>query len=162
MQIRDSVMDDLPFLLEIYNQSVRNSAATFDLEEQTLAQRTEWFSHYGGRYPLIVAQVQDQVVGYASLSKFREKPAYQYTAECSVYIHDRFHGQGIGRALMNDLLSRTSKLGYHSIVAGITDGNEASMRLHESLGFQYVGCLREVGFKFQQWQHVHYYQYFVR
>ncbi|WP_368780763.1 GNAT family N-acetyltransferase [Alicyclobacillus fastidiosus] len=162
MRIRDSVMDDIPCLLEIYNHSVRNSAATFDLEEQTLAQRMEWFSHYGGQYPLIVAQVEDQVVGYASLSKFREKPAYQYTAECSVYIDDRFHGKGIGRALMNELLARAGQLGHHCIVAGITDGNEASMRLHESLGFQYVGCFREVGFKFQQWQHVHYYQYLVR
>lgn len=158
IQIREAELDDLPRLLEIYNFSVKTSAATFDLEEQTLEQRTEWFSHYGGKYPLIVAIIDDVVVGYCSLSRFRSKPAYEKSVESSVYIDESFHGQGIGKRLMHEILHRAREIGYHTVIAGITGGNEASVKLHVGLGFQLVGCFKEVGFKFGQWQEVHFYQ----
>jgi L-amino acid N-acyltransferase len=161
IQIRDAELDDLPKLLEIYNFSVRTSAATFDLEEQTLEQRTEWFSHYGGKYPLIVAIIDDVVVGYSSLSRFRSKPAYEKSVESSVYVDESFYGQGIGKRLMHEILHRARQIGYHTVIAGITGGNEASVRLHMGLGFQFVGCFKEVGYKFGQWQEVHFYQLLI-
>jgi L-amino acid N-acyltransferase len=159
--IRDAKIDDLPRLLEIYNQAVRNSAATFDLEEPTLEQRREWFSHYGGNYPLLVAEIDGVPVGYCCLSRFRDKPAYSKTVESSVYVDEAYHGRGIGTALMKEILQRAADIGYHVVVAGITGGNDASVRLHVALGFQYIGCFKEVGFKFDKWQDVHFYQRFL-
>lgn len=161
IQVREAQIEDLPKILEIYNQTVRLSAATFDLEEQTIEQRTEWFSHYGEKYPLIVALVDDVVVGYCSLSRFRAKPAYNTTVESSVYLDGKFHGQGIGKVLMEEILRRASDIGYHIVIAGITVGNEVSVKLHVGLGFQYIGCFQQVGLKFGKWQDVHFYQLFL-
>lgn len=158
MRIRDAHVADLPSLLAIYNHAVKTSTATFDLEEQTLEQRTDWFSHYGGVHPIVVAEIDGQVVGYASLSTYRAKPAYSKTVESSVYIDQRFQGQGVGLALMQAILQRAADLGHHVVVAGIVGGNEASVKLHQKLGFELVGAMREVGFKFGAWQDVHFYQ----
>nr|WP_206529645.1 GNAT family N-acetyltransferase [Brevibacillus sp. SYP-B805] len=159
--IRDAEESDLPKLLEIYNHVVRTSPATFDLEEQTLEQRKRWFQKFDKTHPLIVAVENDAVIGYASLSRFREKSAYNQTGESSVYIHHAHQGKGVGRLLMEALLHRAKELGYHVIVAGITGGNEASVRLHERLGFTFVGVFREVGYKFGQYQDVSFYQYTI-
>lgn len=156
--IRPAVIEDLPSLLEIYNHAVRTTVATFDLAEFTLDQRRAWFSHYGGKYPLIVAERAGRIVGYASLSRYREKAAYDRTVESSVYIHPDFQGQGVGKALMVDILAQAVSLGHHVVIAGITGGNDASVRLHVGLGFELVGAFREVGWKFDQWQDVHFYQ----
>lgn len=161
MFIRSAQVSDLPKLLEIYNEAVRNTTATFDLEEQTLEQRRAWYSHYSKSHPLLVAEHLNEVVGYSCLSRYRAKPAYDHTVESSVYIGASHWGKGIGTALMQHLLQKASELGHHVVVAGITDGNDASVRLHERLGFQYVGCFREVGFKFGAWQDVHFYQCFL-
>lgn len=156
--IREAVLSDVPELLAIYNYYVRTSAATFDLAEQTLPQRQEWFSHYGGPYPLLVAELDGCVVGYSSLSRFRPKPAYDRTAELSVYVAPDKHGHGIGRKLMEELLRLAEELNYHTLIAGITAGNEVSVKLHEKFGFELIGCFKEVGYKFEQWQDVFFYQ----
>ncbi|MNO35842.1 N-acyltransferase YncA [compost metagenome] len=158
-EIREAVLEDLPDLLAIYNESVLNSAATFDLEAQTLKQRRVWFDNHGGRFPLIVATAQGEVVGYCSLSPFRAKPAYAHSAELSVYLAAEFRGQGIGSALTADILQRAAALGYHTVISGVVGGNEASRKLHEKFGFEYIGCFKEVGRKFGKWWDVHFYQY---
>ncbi|HEY3368383.1 MAG TPA: GNAT family N-acetyltransferase [Symbiobacteriaceae bacterium] len=158
LTVRAARPEDLPRLLEIYNHAVVTTTATFDLVEQTLDQRREWFSHYGEDYPLLVAELDGQVVGYASLSPYRVKPAYANTVESSVYVDHRCRGQGIGGALMRPLLKRAAELGYHTVVAGIVGGNTPSLRVHEKLGYQPVGCLREVGRKFDAWHDIHLYQ----
>lgn len=156
--IRDAVEADLPELLNIYNDAIRTTAATFDLEEQTLEQRKIWFKKYGDRHPLIVAEIDGQVAGYCSLSTFREKDAYGRSTEISVYIAQAHRGKGIASLLMTEILARATKLGFHTILAGITGGNEASVKLHKKFGFQFIGCFKEVGYKFDQWQDVHFYQ----
>ncbi|WP_141431785.1 GNAT family N-acetyltransferase [Bacillus sp. 03113] len=161
LKIRDAILSDLPSMLDIYNDAIRNLTATFDLEEQTLDERKKWFNKYGGNYPLIVAELEGIIVGYSCLSKFREKPAYSYSTELSVYISSKHQGQGIGSALMNEILGRAAKLGYHTVIGGITGGNEASVKLHEKFGFEYVGCFKEVGLKFGKWQDVHFYQVMI-
>ena len=158
LQIREACISDLPRMLEIYNHVVRTSAATFDLFEQTVEQRSEWFQEHGKSYPLIIGEIRGRVVAYCSLSRFRDKPAYSRTVESSIYVDNGFQGLGIGKKLMMDIIKRAKLLGYHVVIAGIAGGNEASMRLHKSLGFEYVGCFREVGYKFGRWQAVLFYQ----
>lgn len=158
LRIRDALPDDLPMMLEIYNDAVRSLTATFDLTEQTLEERKIWFKKYGEKYPLVVAEWNGQVVGYCCLNPFRDKPAYAYSTELSVYISSQHRGGGIGRALMEEILQRAVHLGYHTVIGGITGGNEVSVKLHKRFGFEFVGCFREVGLKFGQWQDVHFYQ----
>lgn len=158
MLIREAVLEDLPAMLAIYNDAIRNTTATFDLEEQTLEERAHWFHKYGGAYPLIVAEVNGQVAGYSSLSLFREKPAYSRTTELSIYIAEAYRGRGIGNALMTAILERARQLGYHAVIGGITGGNDISIKMHEKFGFELVGSFREVGFKFGSWQDVLFYQ----
>lgn len=158
IEIRDAVLEDLPSMLEIYNEAVLNTTSTFDIKEQTLEQRKNWFQKYGGRYPLIVATSNEEVLGYSSLSPFREKEAYANTAELSIYISTHYRRMGIGSHLMGAIISRAKGLGYHTIVSCISVENEASMRLHEKFGFQFIGRLKEVGYKFGSWKDVSFYQ----
>lgn len=158
LMIRNAVKADVPEILEIYNDAVRNLAATFDLEEKTLEERMEWFSHYGGAYPLIVAEIDGKVAGYSSLSKFREKEAYKSTVELSLYIAPDCRGRGLGKALMEEILKLAKQNGFHTVISGITSGNEVSVRLHEQFSFDYIGNFREVGKKFGVWQDVLFYQ----
>jgi phosphinothricin acetyltransferase len=156
--VRTAKKADLPAILEIYNHQIKTSAATFDLEPMTLSQRKGWFLKHVRRHPLIVAELGGRVVGYASLSGFRDKPGYFNSAENSVYVDREYQGRGIGKLLMKEILSRATKIGYHTIVAGIAPPNEPSVRLHKSLGFKFVGSFREVGYKFSAWQDVDFYQ----
>jgi L-amino acid N-acyltransferase len=159
--VRDARRSDLPALLDIYNDAVLTSSATFDLQPLTLGQRTKWLSGHGRMHPLVVAESNGQVVGYASLSPFREKPGYSKSAEDSIYVRKDFQGRGVGTSLMKEILARAARLGYHTIIAGIVPPNEASVRLHERFGFAYVGNFSEVGFKFSRWQDVAFYQLFL-
>ncbi|WML50074.1 N-acetyltransferase family protein [Neobacillus sp. PS3-34] len=162
IHIRDAVIDDLPAMLAIYNYAIRNLNATFDLEEQTLEQRQAWFSKYGTTYPLIVAESEGEVAGYCSLSPFREKEAYAKTTELSVYISEKHQGKGLGKALIQEIINRAHQLDFHTIIAGITTGNEGSVKLHEKFNFEFIGRFKEVGYKFEQWQDVDFYQLLLK
>ncbi|MGG1662442.1 N-acetyltransferase family protein [Brevibacillus sp. NRS-1366] len=161
VQIRDAVIDDLPAMLEIYNYAIQNTVATFDLQEQSLEQRMVWFNKHGGNYPLLVAESQGEILGYSCLSSFREKPAYAKSTELSVYVSQEKRSIGVGSALMAVLLQRAAQLGYHTVISGIVGGNEASIALHHKFGFTFVGKFREVGYKFGEWQDVHFYQLMI-
>ncbi len=106
----------------------------------------------------MLSYLTDNTIGYASLSTFREKPAYQQTAEVSIYIHKDHYRKGLGRLLTTELIERSRQLGYHVLIAGITGGKEASTKLFLQLGFEPVGTFREVGFKFNQYRDVTFYQ----
>jgi L-amino acid N-acyltransferase len=158
LKIRDAHIDDLPTLLSIYNDAIVNTTATFDLEPESLEKRKIWFAKYGGKYPLIVSEWHGEVVGYGSLSPFREKPAYNSTTELSIYIDSTARGLGIGTALMTELINRANVHGFHTMIGGITAGNEGSIALHKKFGFTLAGHFKEVGFKFDTWQDVLFYQ----
>mgnify|MGYP005828999005 CR=1 FL=1 len=158
MIIRKATIDDLPAMLAIYNEAILNLTATFDLEEQTLDQREQWFYKYDERYPLMVAEVNGEVTGYCGISPYNAKQAYATTVEISIYLSDKHRGKGIGQALMRDMIKRAKELQYHTIIAGITEGNDGSVHLHEKFGFEFAGKLKEVGYKFGQWQNVLYLQ----
>lgn len=161
IRVRDAVPEDVSQLLAIYNEAVRSSTATFDLEEQTLEERLEWFSTFGEKYPLIVAETEQEIIGYCSLSPFNKKPAYKHTVELSIYLSPSHRGEGVGSLLMQKIIERAQQLGVHSIISLITAGNTPSIKLHQKFGFQFAGKLREVGYKFGEWLDVEYYQLLV-
>ncbi len=158
LKIRAGNENDLPAIVSIYNHAVIHTTATFDLEPQTLAQRKQWFDQYKDRYPFLVAEQNGEVLGYVSLSPFRIKPAYNLTAELSIYVSPHAKGKGIGSLLMKAMIQKASECGLHVLISSITGDNQVSMKLHEKFGFRQVGTLTEVGFKFNRWIDIHFYQ----
>lgn len=154
-KIRRAVMDDLPSITEIYNEAVSTTTATFDTQPKTVAERTDWFQAHGERHPLLVAEKNGAVVGWASLSAWSPRRAYDDTAEISLYVLASQRGQGIGGQLMAEILKAGQQAGLHTILARVTEGNAASVRLHRAAGFELVGIMQEVGFKFDRRLDVH-------
>lgn len=163
MKIRVAVPEDLPALLDIYNYEVIHGTSTFDTEPKTLEERKIWFDeHNVGSYPLYVAEIDGQVAGYASLSPYRTKDAYRSTVELSIYIDPDFRGQGIASTLMETILDIARQDDtLHTVISVITAGNQASERLHSKFGFEFCGCMREVGIKFGNYLDIVNYQLFV-
>ena len=136
----------------IYNRAIETSTATFEMTPKSLSDQLEWIAEHSGAYPAVVAlDDRDAVVGFGSLSPYRPRPAYSTTVENSVYVHDDFQRLGIGRAILDELLRLAEAHGFHSVIARIAGGNEASVALHAACGFQMVGVEREVGRKFGRW-----------
>lgn len=158
--IRDAVIQDLPALLEIYNYEVMHGNATFDEEEKTYEQWKEWFSHFTGKYPLLVEETEGRIAGYAGVHKLFPKPAYDISAEVTLYIGKEFRGQGIGGSLLRALLERVREDGkLESLFSLITGTNEASIHLHEKAGFTHSGTLPYSGMKFGERLNVEIYYY---
>ena len=156
MEIRVARREDLQQLLDIYNYEVVHGVATLDLQPKSLEEWGRWFdAHNIKNHPLLVAEQAGRVAGYASLSPYRSKEAYRSTVELSIYIGPGFRRQGVATALMEAILqaARQDPL-THTVVSVITDGNEASRKLHEKFGFTYCGAIREVGMKFGAYQDI--------
>lgn len=149
IKIRPATHADLPSLLEIYNEAVLNTTATFDTEIKSLANREEWFKNRNENFPVLVA-VNTSVVGYASLSRWSDKKAYDITAEISVYIHSEHRKKGLGDRLISEILKAALKTNLHSIIARITEGNDHSVYLHKKYGFSIIGIMKEAGEKFDK------------
>ncbi|OZN49750.1 GNAT family N-acetyltransferase [Gallibacterium anatis] len=161
--IRPAQQQDLPALLAIYNHEILNGVATFDLQPKLLAERQSWFDeHNKNNHPLLVAEQDGEVLGYASLSRYAEKAAYNSTVELSVYIAPSARRQGIASQLMHAVIELAKKdNATHLIVSLITGTNQASISLHRKFGFNKVGTLHQVGYKHQQFLDVHIYELFV-
>lgn len=158
MNIRPATFEDLPGILEIYNDAVLNTTATYDYEPRTLEHRTAWFEeHRANDYAVLVA-VNDvgRVVGWSALNPFHARMGYRFTSENSVYVAADQRGQGIGRLLLEPLIEAAKARGLHAILAVIDAANEPSIRLHARFGFERVGLFKQVGFKFNRWLDVVY------
>lgn len=149
--IRPATRDDLPAINALYNYYVSNSVATFALQEMSAAERETWWAEHEGRYPVLVAEGDGRVCGWASLSRYAGRCGYRHTVEDSVYVDPDLHGWGIGGALLASLVSLGAARSFHSVVALIASDQVPSVRLHERRGFARVGVLREVGYKFDRW-----------
>jgi phosphinothricin acetyltransferase len=143
----------LPGILAIYNEVIATSTAVFSDRPATLEDRQAWFTARAGQgYPVLVAVEDDgSVLGFASFGDFRAWPGYRHTVEHSVHVRADARGRGIGSALLPPLLERAADLGKHVVVAGIDADNAGSIRMHERLGFERTGHLRQVGRKFDRW-----------
>jgi phosphinothricin acetyltransferase len=153
-EIRDARAEDLPDIREIYNHYVRNSVVTFDEDEMTLKEWRLKFAYLVKLdMPFIVAESPSgQVLGYALVTPWKQKKAYRYTVENSIYLGPASTGKGLGRALLGELLERSTVAGIKEVIAVIADsGADASITLHERFGFEEVGRMGKVGFKFNRW-----------
>lgn len=151
-------MADLHEITEIYNHAILKTTSTFDTEPKTMASQIHWFHAHGDHHPITVAKLNGRVVAWACLSPWSPKKAYAHTVEISTYVHHHFQGQGIGREITQDLIGKALTLEHHSLIARIANSNQASFGLYESLGFQKIGIMKEVGHKFNEWIDVHLYQ----
>jgi len=146
--IRTAEKKDLEAIREIYNEAVLNSTSTFDIEPRTKKQQVEWFRQHKGIYSVIVYEINGEVKGWAALSKWSNRPAYKDTAENSVYVKKEFRNQGIGKALLNQLIKNAGQVGLHTIIARIASENEISIKIHKDFGFEIMGVMKEAGKKF--------------
>jgi len=161
--IRSIAKDDVFACLSIYNYEVEHGVATLDLEARTLEEWHEWYNaHSDEHHPIIVGNINDVVVGYASLSPYRLKDAFKSTVELSIYIHQDYRGQGVATRLMERILEMAKEdTMIHNIVSVITAGNEESTKLHNRFGFTYCGLTPEVGFKHGKYQNTETYALLV-
>jgi phosphinothricin acetyltransferase len=152
MRIRPAHPADLPALLEIYNDAVVHTTASWDLLPWTPAEHAEWYATKAEHdHPIMVADADGEVVGYSAYGPFRTKAGYAGTMEHSVYVRPDHQGQGLGRALLVAIIEAARANGVHALIGGLSADNEVSLALHRSLGFVEVGRLPEVGRKFDRW-----------
>jgi L-amino acid N-acyltransferase len=155
LTIRQAIENDMSAVADIYNDAILNTTATFDTETKSLENRIQWLNQHSSMNPVIVGEIEGVVVGWASLSKWSERSAYDTTAEVSVYVHKDFRDRGFGRKLLEVITLEGEKAGLHTILSRITQGNEKSIHLHELFGYEHIGVLKEVGMKFGQFLDVH-------
>ncbi|GHB16040.1 GNAT family N-acetyltransferase [Streptomyces umbrinus] len=162
VQVRPGVESDLDALTDIYNHYVRETPITFDTATFTPVERRPWLLSHpeDGPHRLMVATAGDsqQILGYATSSAFRPKPAYETSVEVTIYLAPDAGGRGVGTLLYKALFAALADEDLHRAYAGIAQPNEASVRLHERFGFRYVGTYREVGRKFGRYWDVAWYE----
>ncbi len=150
-------LDDAEGIRSIYNVEVVDSTVTMDMVARPLHEQQQWIEHHQGAHGAIVAVEDDpatrteRILGFASISPYRSRPGYSTTVENSVYVHRAHQNRGIGRVLLDEVLALAADSGFHSCMARILAGHEASIRLHASRGFDLVGVEREVARKFNRW-----------
>jgi L-amino acid N-acyltransferase len=151
--IRLALPDDAEAIRAIYNYEVENTTATFDIVPRSIDEQRAWLAARSGAFSAIVAIDDDSgaVVGFASLSPYKERAAYRTTVENSVYVDRLAHGRGIGTVLLTHLLDVAESSGFHAVMARIEVGSAASRALHERCGYRLVGVEEEVGRKFNRW-----------
>jgi L-amino acid N-acyltransferase len=151
LEIRVARPDDAEAIRSIYNAEVSGSMVTFDLVERSAEDQRAWMAEHSGVYALLVAEIEGEVVGFASLSPYRTRPGYSTTAEDSIYVAPSHRGEGVGRTLLSALVDQGRLHGFHSLVARIVGDHPASVALHRACGFEVIGIEREVGRKFGRW-----------
>lgn len=157
-RVRRAAPEDLPAIVDIYNEAIVTTTATFDTEPKTVPERRAWFESHGERHPILVAEADGAVVGWASLTRWSERPAYDDTAETSFYVKAEHRGRGIGRSLKDAIIQEARRLRFHTLIARVAGESDESHHLNESFGFEKVGTLREVGRKFGRLLDVHIFQ----
>ena len=152
VSIRDASEDDVPAILAIYNDVIATSTAIYREDPATLDDRREWFhARRALSYPVLVADDDSGILGFASYGDFRTWPGYRFTVEQTVHIRADQRGRGVGTALRHELIQRAIGQGKHVMIGGVDAANEASLRFHERLGFERAARLCQVGFKSDRW-----------
>jgi len=152
LRIREAIAQDMPAILNMMNYHIENTTVNYNESKLSLQDQESCFAkkHKEGM-PVIVAESGNRVLGFATYGIFRPFDGYRYSVEHSVYVVPDRQSQGVGKALMRELIAIAKKQGHHTMIAGVTVGNPASIRFHEHLGFEKVGYFKEVGTKFDQW-----------
>lgn len=150
--------EDLAAVCETSNWAIANTASHFGQEPETVDVWLDKWRKGRRTYPWLAAEVDGAFAGHAYAGPFRTRASYRWTVETSVYVQHEMHGHGVGRSLYDRLMAVLIKQGFRTIIGGVTLPNPASVRLHESFGFEPVGVFREVGRKFNQWHDVGFWQ----
>ncbi|MEI7654075.1 MAG: N-acetyltransferase family protein [Actinomycetota bacterium] len=172
MRTRLVERDDAAAMLAIYNPEVIETEISFDLVPRSLEEQVDWISAHQSSHPCLVAvndvdsvgekgAFGDRIIGFASVSAFRERPAYATTVENSIYVHREVRGRGVGDQLLRALIATAADYGFHSLIARIVGDNQGSIVLHERCGFTLVGTEIEVGRKHGKWLDVVEYQHVI-
>lgn len=156
--IREAKISDAQFITAIYNYYIKNSIATFEEKEIDETEIENRIKKIKGNYTWIVYEDANSIRGYAYTSNWKERNAYRFTAELTVYVENGHYGKGIGSELMDSLIEESRKKNLHKLMGGIALPNEFSIRLHEKFGFQKCAHFRESGFKFGKWIDVGYWE----
>ncbi|MGC6429649.1 MAG: GNAT family N-acetyltransferase [Jejuia sp.] len=156
--IRSLENSDIQELLDIYNYYVEHTVATFDIEKLTFEVFQQKLNRISKDYPFFIYEVHGEILGFAYASKFRPKPAYDYTVESTVYVKEGNHGKQIGSKLYEKLITQLKLTELHSVLGVLTLPNATSEKLHEKFGFEKVGHLKDAGLKFGKWHDVGIYQ----
>lgn len=150
--IRHANASDLPAILDIYNHAIINTTAVYQDDVHTLAMREQWFADkLKLGHPVFVAEAEGQVIGFATYGPFRNWPGYRFTVEHSVYVQAENRSKGIGKMLLQTIITHARNKGMHALIAGVDSASEGSLNLHQSLGFTEVAHFKQVGFKFGRW-----------
>ena len=158
LSVRPATGADLEAINRIHGPEVLHGTATWDTEPWTLDQRREWFSHHDAMNPVLVAEHQGEVVGFAYVTLVSQKTGWRFTREDTIYIDERFRGQGVGDLLLGALLALLRELGVRLVIASVTSTNTASIRLHAKYGFEVMGEMQNAAYKFVQWLNTTYMQ----
>lgn len=147
-------------ILEILNDAIVNSTAVWDFEERTSDSMTGWFgAKTASNFPVVgIEDENGQLLAFGTYGTFRAWPGYRFTVEHSVYVRSDQRGKGLGKVIMNELISRAKAAGMHAMIGGIEATNDGSIALHEKLGFKHVGTLPQVGRKFDRWLDLAFYE----
>ena len=155
VNICQAALQDLDAITAIYNDAIINTTATFDTAPKSRKEQSAWFKDHTGKYEILVTEIDNKVIGWASLSKWSDRCAYSDTAECSLYINESFRQRGYGKTLFKAILREAEVARFHTIIARIAEGNNTSIHLCETAGFQHIGTMKEVGRKFGKLLDVH-------
>ncbi len=151
IHVRRAETTDIAAIATIYNQGIEDRLATLETELRTPEERAEWLAARGPRHPVLVAEVDGLVTGWASLNRFNPRPAYDHVADFSIYIERDWRGRGVGRRLLTALVDLAQELRYHKMVLAAFPFNPAGVSLYERLGFTTVGVYREQGLLDGKW-----------
>jgi phosphinothricin acetyltransferase len=149
--VRDAVPGDAFAVALIYNQGIADRLATLETEERTTEERLAWLEARGPRHPVIVADVNGSLVGFGSLNVFNPRKAYDHVADFSLYVERAWRGKGVGRILLEALIDRARRIGYHKMVLSAFPFNPVGMALYRRLGFRVVGIYKEQGLLDGRW-----------
>lgn len=158
MNIRDATILDAETLLNIYSPYILETAISFETSLPTIEEFKKRITDTQQKFPWLVCQIDNEVVGYAYAGPYRSRCAYEWSVESTVYVHKEHHGKKIGKHLYQRLLELLRAQGVVNVIAGIALPNDASVGLHESLGFSSAGVFRDVGYKHEKWWDVGFWQ----
>jgi phosphinothricin acetyltransferase len=154
INIRPYKTEDTQAILAIVNHTILHSTALYDYTIRSYEQQKNILEDkINKNFPVIVAELDGNVLGFGMYSEFRFREAYKFTVEHSVYVNENFHGKGIGKLLLQELITLAQKQNLHTIIAVIDSENQGSVEFHEKFGFKTVGIIKESGYKFDRWLH---------
>jgi len=156
--IRAAAKQDAQSICDIYNYYVVNTVVSFEEQPVSVDEMETRIRDITSEYPFLVIEEDGNILGFAYTNKYRDRRAYRYTAEVTIYLKDGKEGKGLGTELMRRVIEETRGKGIHTLISAIAIPNERSVAIHEKFGFEKIGHFREVGFKFDQWIDVGYWE----